>query len=172
MNRNARTALILTLVALSMLGVSAASYKLYNLFCAETGAYGTTGQAAALPAATAARRVTVHFNAETQDGLPVTFKAVSEPATVKLGEPGHGLYHVRNDSVRAITIVARYNVTPATIGQYFEKVQCFCFEPHTLQPGEEQDLPVLFFVDPALDREATLKDISEITLSYTFYEQK
>lgn len=171
MRRNARTGLILAVVAACMLGLAFASVPLFRLFCERTGAYGTTGQATALPTTTSERTVTVHFNAETQPGLPWTFQAVSGPVTAKLGAPAHGMFRATNTGTRPVIGVARYNVTPGTVGKYFEKVECFCFEPHELKPGESADFPVLFFVDPSLDDDATLRDIKEITLSYTFYEQ-
>ncbi|MEA2833661.1 MAG: cytochrome c oxidase assembly protein subunit 11, partial [Methylobacteriaceae bacterium] len=78
-------------------------------------------------------------------------------------------YRAQNFSARAITGQAVYNVSPDTVGKYFKKIQCFCFTEQTLKAGQTVDMPVVFFVDPAIKQDPETKDISEITLSYTFY---
>ena len=62
-----------------------------------------------------------------------------------------------------------FNVSPAQAGQYFNKIECFCFTEQTLKAGESVDMPVVFFVDPAIRDNPDTRHIDEITLSYTFY---
>lgn len=173
-DKNTRLALRLAALVLLMLAASFAAVPAYDLFCRITGFDGTTQRAAALPAPDAIkeRTLAISFSAEVQRDLPWTFTTETPVIHVKLGEPGRAKFKVMNNSTRPITGVATYNVTPEKAGIYFQKVQCFCFIEHTLQPGETQEFPVLFFVDPAFDDDIHLKDIRALTLSYTYFEAK
>ena len=73
---------------------------------------------------------------------------------------------------RPIDGISTYNVVPFEAGAYFNKIQCFCFEEQRLNPGEEVDMPVFFYIDPDYEADPFLKDTNEITLSYTFFESK
>jgi cytochrome c oxidase assembly protein subunit 11 len=91
---------------------------------------------------------------------------------VRLGEVVTVNYRVLNETARSITASAAYNVTPLTMGAYFQKINCFCFTEQTLKPGEKRDMAVVFYVDPALARDSDGETVNTITLSYTFYPQR
>jgi len=88
---------------------------------------------------------------------------------VRIGETKLAYYRVHNRGKEPVTASATYNVTPAQSGYHFAKMQCFCFTDQTLQPGETLDMPVIFFVDPALAEDPELATLKTITLSYTFF---
>jgi len=114
----------------------------------------------------------VRFDANHAPGLGVEFKPQQNALRVRLGETGLAFYTFKNLSDRPITAMASYNVTPHTTGQYFVKMQCFCFQEQTFAPGESVELPVVFFVAPELADDRDTRDLSTITLSYTFFEAK
>ena len=166
--RNTRTALLMGLLAIAMVGLAFASVPLYRLFCQVTGFGGTPVRAEQAPGAVAGQ-VGVRFDANINSALPWKFDPVQRTVRVKPGAQTRVLYRAKNLSARSTTGTAVFNVTPAKAGQYFSKIQCFCFTEQTLKPGESIDMPVIFFVDPKIREDETTKHIDEITLSYTFY---
>ena len=168
MNDNNRTALITASVALAALGMAFASVPLYRAFCQLTGFDGTPLRAEKAPGAVAGQ-IGVRFDANVDPKLPWKFEPLQNQVRVHPGARTTIYYTATNLSARAITGQAVYNVTPDTVGQYFNKIQCFCFNEQTLQPGQQVDMPVIFFVDPAMLKDEDAKDVHEITLSYTFY---
>jgi cytochrome c oxidase assembly protein subunit 11 len=166
---NIVVALIACAAICGMLGLTAASVPLYRLFCAATGYGGTTQVAEAAPAATAERTIKVRFNADVDPKLPWEFAPEQREVEVKLGEQHLAYFRARNRSNHVITGQAAYNVTPDKVGAYFDKIACFCFNEQVLQPGEEVDMPVSFFVDPAILNDANAREVTTITLSYTFF---
>lgn len=169
MSRNDRTALTCVVVLASMLGLSYASVPLYELFCRVTGYGGTTQKADAAPGSVIDREITVQFDANIGNGLAWRFEPVQRAMTVKVGEQHMAYYRATNISDKPLTGQAVYNVTPDESGLYFNKIQCFCFTQQTLQPGESVDMPVVFFIDPAIEQERDLYKLTTLTLSYTFY---
>jgi cytochrome c oxidase assembly protein subunit 11 len=167
--RNLRVALLAAGVVCGMVGLTYASVPLYRLFCQVTGFGGTTQRAEAAPAVAADRTVRVRFDANTSSGLDWSFHPVHEAMTVKVGEQMLGFYRATNRSDRPLTGTAVFNVTPVQAGAYFNKIQCFCFTEQLLEPGQSIDMPVSFFVDPAMLDDEDAAGITEITLSYTFY---
>ncbi len=168
--RNGRTAAIFALVALGMVGLAFASVPLYRLFCQVTGFGGTTQMRAGGEAPGAVGKIiNVRFDANTNSALPWTFEPEKRVERTALGARKMAFYTARNHSNVPVTGTATFNVTPAQAGQYFTKIQCFCFTEQTLQPGEEMRMPVVFYVDPKIIGDEGTKDISEITLSYTFF---
>jgi cytochrome c oxidase assembly protein subunit 11 len=135
-----------------------------------TGFGGTTQRAegAAAPGAVG-KMMSVRFDANTAPGLGWAFKPERYTERVAVGAREMAFFTAKNLSDRPITGTATFNVTPSQAGQYFTKIQCFCFKEQTLQPGEEVRMPVIFYVDPKILDDDHAKDISEITLSYTFF---
>jgi cytochrome c oxidase assembly protein subunit 11 len=167
--RNGRTAGLAALLVLAMVGLAFASVPLYRLFCQVTGIDGTTQRAAEAPGPIAGKEVAIRFDANTASSLPWTFGPEKSREIVTIGEREMAFYTARNLSARTVKGTATFNVTPVQAGKYFSKIQCFCFSEQTLKAGEEVRMPVVFFVDPAILRDSDTKEISEITLSYTFY---
>ena len=174
---NRRTALSLAAIAVGMLMLAYASVPLYRLFCAVTGFGGTTQRVMEEKAERAAhhiqdRIITVRFNADTDPGLPWKFTPNQKSVTVRVGETMLASYTAENLSDKPVTGQAVYNVTPHKTGAYFDKIACFCFENQTLKPGEKVNMPISFFIDPALMDDKDMNDIQTITLSYTFFALK
>jgi cytochrome c oxidase assembly protein subunit 11 len=169
-SRNGRTALVAGLVVIFMVGLAFASVPLYRIFCQVTGFAGTTQRAreADVPGAVG-RMISVRFDANTSPALPWRFEPVETHRRVAIGARNIALFSARNLSDHPVTGSATFNVTPSQAGQYFTKIQCFCFTEQTLSPGQEVRMPVVFFVDPKILEDPDTSDISEITLSYTFY---
>jgi cytochrome c oxidase assembly protein subunit 11 len=170
--RNTRTLLSLAMLAAGMLCLAYAAVPLYQLFCQVTGFGGATTRAEIASTHTLERIVKVRFDANTDGALPWRFEPVQRSVDVKLGENSLIFYRAKNLSNVAVTGIASFNVTPLKTGGVFSKVACFCFDEQTLQPGEEIEMPVSFYIDPAMADDRTLADVKTITLSYTFYRAK
>src|SRR5689334_17812588 len=155
-NKNRNIGLILFVLAVAMVGAAYAAVPLYYAFCAATGYGGTTRTAEAAPKGAIARQMTVRFDANVDGTVPWQVIA-AKPVTGKIGEAETVVFTARNISDKTVTAQATYNVTPELSGQYFNKIQCFCFTEQTLKPGESAEMPVTFFVDPAIDQDSDLK---------------
>ena len=166
--KNAKTLRILLLIIAGMVLLVALTPRLYAAFCEATGFNGTPERATRAPGAVPGQ-VKVQFDANVQPTLPWRFEPEQLAVNVAPGAQTKIFYRAQNLSARAITAQAVYNVTPDTVGKYFKKIQCFCFSEQTLQPGQKVDMPVIFFVDPAIEKDPDAKLVHEITLSYTFY---
>ncbi len=152
-----------------MVGVSFAAVPLYSWFCRTTGFGGTTQVAKALPTHESKRTIRVRFDSNVAAGLPWLFEPERNTIDVRLGQVVTIYYKVTNQSARVTVGQAGYNVSPPTVGIYFEKINCFCFTQQTLQPGETRDMAVVFYVDPKLGKDSEQDELHTITLSYTFY---
>ena len=168
--RNGRTAMLAALMVAAMVGLAFASVPLYRIFCQVTGFGGTTRMAVgeAAPGAVG-HMVSVRFDANVSRELGWGFRPVDTHRRVAIGARNIAVYAARNLSDRPVTGTATFNVTPEQSGQYFTKIQCFCFTEQTLKPGERVRMPVIFYVDPKFIDDPDTHNISEITLSYTFY---
>ena len=152
-----------------MVGAAYAAVPLYKIFCQVTGYGGTTQRAERQYADKVLdREITVRFDANTS-GVPWDFAPVKRAVTMKIGETVQADYRATNLFDTPTSGRATFNVTPDLAGAYFNKVECFCFTDTTLKPGETLEMPVVFYIDPAIVDVPELKDIKTITLSYTFF---
>jgi cytochrome c oxidase assembly protein subunit 11 len=166
--RNTRVALICAAVFASMVGAAYGAVPLYKAFCQLTGFDGTVRRADAAPTRVLARKVTVRFDANVR-GLPWDFAPDQVSQDVRIGDTGLAFFRVVNRGTTPITGRASYNVVPEQAGQYFQKLECFCFNDQTIQPGATMEFPVVYFVDPKYADDFETRGKGEITLSYTFF---
>ncbi len=166
--RNRRVAVLCVGLVFGMIGLAYASVPLYALFCQVTGFGGTTQVSAGNPRGVIERTMKVSFdsNIDSSLGWRVTpARAVTDP----IGSVKTITYRATNLTDEPVSGTAVFNVTPERAGAYFNKIECFCFTSQTLGPNETVEMPVTFFVDPAIAENGELDTINEITLSYTFY---
>ena len=154
---------------IGMAGMAYAAVPLYEMFCKVTGYGGTTQRVEQASDVILDKTIKVRFDANVGPGLAWSFEPVQREVEMKIGETVQILYKARNNASTPTTGQATFNVTPQAAGAYFNKVQCFCFTETTLKPGEELEMPVVFFVDPEIVKPVETKGIHTITLSYTFY---
>lgn len=172
-NRNRRVALFAAAGALLMLGMGFAAVPLYRIFCQVTGFGGTTqraseGEAGAIRIS--AQPISVRFDSNIAPDLPWHFAPSQVTQEMKIGERRIAFYTSENRSKEPVTGVASFNVEPSGAGIYFKKIHCFCFNQQTLQPGQKVEMPVQYYVDPAILDDPDTKHIRQITLSYTFHK--
>ncbi len=168
--RNTRTVLSLVVVLGAMGALVVNSVSLYELFCQVTGFGGATRRADAAPARAADRVITIRFEGNVNPRLAWRFYPLAREIKVRVGERSLAHYVAKNVGGRALTGVASFNVTPAKAGPYFNKIACFCFNEQRLASGQVAQMPVSFFVDPAILKDRNLDDVDVITLSYTFFK--
>lgn len=166
------TLLIAAMAAIGMLGAAFASKPLYDAFCKVTGFGGTTQVAQARPDVVLDREVVLRLDTNTGPSTSLTFKSVDHRLPIRLGETGMAFFEVTNESDKPVRAIASYNVAPHKAGPYFNKLACFCFEERVFEAGVTERLPVIFYIDPEMDGERQLDDVTEITLSYTFYDME
>lgn len=164
-----RIAGVCVAVVAGMLGLSYASVPLYSMFCQLTGFGGTPNRAYAGPDHVLPRQVNVRFDASVARDLDWRFAPEQASQKLQVGEVGLAFYKAKNLSNKTISGTATFNVMPAKAGVYFSKIECFCFTEQQLAAGQEIDMPVQYFIDPAIDEDENMRDVKTITLSYTFY---
>ena len=170
MNGNAKIAAGLVGVVLTMGSLSFAAVPLYDWFCRVTGYGGATAVAEQGADRVLDQTVTVRFDASLDRGMAWEFKPADRAVEIKIGETGLAFYEAYNPTDRPIAGSASYNVAPYSAGNFFTKIDCFCFQMQVLQPGERVQMPVTFYVDPEIVEHAEARFAHTITLSYTFYE--
>jgi len=168
--RNGTVVLICGVMAVAMAGLSFAAVPLYRLFCQVTGYAGTTQRTEQASTTVLDRVVKVHFDANVSKGLPWKFEPMQASMEVKLGENALAFYKATNLADHATTGTSVFNVAPDAVGMYFNKVQCFCFVEQRLEPGQSMEMAVSFHVDPKFATADDTKHLSELTLSYSFYQ--
>lgn len=170
LNGPQKTVVQLVGVVVLMGSLAWASVPFYSWFCAVTGFGGTTGVAAVGSDEILDQTVIIRFDASLESGMPWTFKPVQNQMTVRIGETALAFYEASNPTSRPIAGQATYGVFPYSAGGFFNKIDCFCFTEQVLQPGETVQMPVSFYVDPAIVEDSEGKYVHTITLSYTFFE--
>lgn len=162
-------ALSLAGVVAGMLGLSFAAVPLYKIFCQVTGFGGTTQRAETSPDRILDRKIKVRFDANLARGMGWKFQPAQTMIELKIGETALAFYEASNTSSKPVRGTATFNVTPEAAGSYFSKIECFCFTEQLLEPGQSADMPVTFFIDPEIVDDPDARNITEITLSYTFF---
>jgi cytochrome c oxidase assembly protein subunit 11 len=183
-NRRVNIAFYMSSMAILMLGITYASVPLYKMFCEATGFDGIVRKAGDEEAVAANVRelsqrmdkshplIRIHFSSTPSSLLPWTFEPEQRDIYIQPGETALAFYRAKNESNRPIIGIATYNVQPSQAAFYFNKIQCFCFEEQRLEPGEEIDMPVFFYIDPDFILDPSLQGVHDISLSYTFFESK
>ena len=166
--RNRKVGTIAACVAVGMLGMAYAAVPLYQMFCQATGFAGTTQRVTKPSEVVLDRSITIRFDANVM-GLAWEFEPVVRTMRVKIGENALAFYRATNTSDRVLTGAASFNVSPDVTGGFFNKLACFCFTEQRLEPGQTIEMPVSFYVDPAIMADKDGSRVGEITLSYTFY---
>ena len=151
-------------------GLAWASVPFYDWFCRVTGFSGVTAVASGDSETILDKTIKIRFDASLERNMPWDFKPVQREMTLRIGETGLAFYEAYNPTDRPVAGSASYNVAPFDAGGFFAKIDCFCFEEQVLQPGERVQMPVTFYVDPAIVEDRDAKYAKSITLSYTFYE--
>jgi cytochrome c oxidase assembly protein subunit 11 len=169
LSRDAFVAACCGAVVAGMVGAAYAAVPLYNWFCRTTGFGGTTQVAERAPDHILGRTLTIRFDSNVTPGLPWKFQPEQNAIQVRIGEVATVHYKVVNEAAREIAAQASYNVSPPTVGAYFDKINCFCFTEQRLKPGETREMTVVFYVDPSIVKDHDQDDLNIITLSYTFY---
>jgi cytochrome c oxidase assembly protein subunit 11 len=172
LRRHRTVALACAAFVASMVGVAYASVPLYDWFCRTTGFGGIPLVAKEAPANPIARRITVRFDGNVAGGLPWTFAPEKNEIELAVGETALFHYVAKSQATSETVGIASYNISPPEAAGYFDKIQCFCFTDQKLSPGERVEMPVVFFIDPAIDQDPEFKSLKTITLSYTFFPSK
>ena len=158
----------LIVIAVMMFGFGYALIPLYKQICEVLGINVLTQKDGTVQVdqntqIDKTRSITVEFDGNAQG--PWRFRPVVNSMQVHPGELSTVMYEVVNTEARTVSAQAIPSYAPQGATPYFKKVECFCFKQQILKPNEARQMPVVFFIDPALP-----KDVKTITLSYTFFE--
>lgn len=167
---NKRTIVPLVGMVFLMGLLSFASVPMYDWFCRVTGYGGTPNTADANNSKVLENTIKVRFDASLERNMPWNFEPLQYELEINVGDSGIAFYEAFNPTDRPVAGQASFNVVPFSAGQYFTKVECFCFVEQVLQPGEKVTMPVSFYIDPEIVNDREAKFVNSVTLSYTFYE--
>ncbi|XP_034413971.1 cytochrome c oxidase assembly protein COX11, mitochondrial [Cyclopterus lumpus] len=176
-SRNRTALTYIAAAGVGMVGLSYASVPLYRLYCQASGLGGAPvaghdAEQVETMTPVKERVIRISFNADTHASLQWNFRPQQTEIYVVPGETALAFYRAKNPTNKPIIGISTYNVVPFDAGQYFNKIQCFCFEEQRLNPHEEVDMPVFFYIDPEFDEDPRMARVDTITLSYTFFEAK
>ena len=165
------TPFVLVSIFLVMLGLSFAAVPLYDLFCRVTGFGGTTQNASTkdIPKIVVNQDYKMRFDTNINSTLDWKFYPETNTLNLKPGEVHTVKFNVENPSKEISSGSATFNVSPSSFGIYLNKIGCFCFEKQTLQPGEKKEFVLTFFLDPKVVDDDKTKNMSDVTLSFTFF---
>ena len=166
--QNKKVLITISFIVIAMLSLSYAAVPLYDIFCRVTGFGGTTQIASSAPGSLGYPDINIRFESSTTSSLNWEFYSKSKVVNIPIGQEKTIFYFAKNNSSESVVGTATFNVTPAKVGQYFMKIDCFCFVEQLLKPGESMNMPVTFFIDPDIYKDENVKEVNEITLSYTF----
>nr|CAB3233047.1 cytochrome c oxidase assembly protein COX11, mitochondrial-like [Phallusia mammillata] len=174
-NTSTNTVIYIVSVLIFMLGMSYAAVPMYKMFCQATGLGGDPKLGHKMDKVESMepireRRLNIYFNADHHAAMQWNFRPSQKVITVVPGETALAFYTAKNPTDEPIVGIATYNVLPTQAGLYFNKIQCFCFEEQWLNPHEEVDMPVFFYIDPDFDDDPSLADVDDVVLSYTFFK--
>lgn len=160
-----------------MIGAAYAGVPLYRMICQSTGLGGEVQKGhdsskVETMNPVKERVIRVRFNADTASSMQWNFQPHQSEIMLVPGETALAFYRAKNPTDHPIVGISTYNVVPFEAGQYFNKIQCFCFEEQRLNPHEEVDMPVFFYIDPDFCEDPKMEKVNAITLSYTFFEAK
>lgn len=169
MNKNTNLAINLAIGVIGMIMLAYAAVPIYRLFCQQTGFGGTVQIMPEVSRKVGTKKFKVFFDANTESSLPWKFKNTTVSLEGVSGANLIAYYYAENLANSNTKAMATYNVTPLKVGKYFKKVECFCFEEQILNPKQKTEFPVLFYIDPKIENDPNMDDVTEITLSYTFF---
>ncbi|KAJ1838555.1 Cytochrome c oxidase assembly protein cox11, mitochondrial, partial [Coemansia sp. RSA 2708] len=174
--KNSSAILYVGSFVVAFLGIAYAAVPLYRLLCKRTGFMGTpktepvVRDVDTLRPLASHRKLRIKFSGQVSTMLDWSFKPEQRFVSVVPGETALAFFKAYNRSDKPIVGIATYNVIPEQAAPYFNKIQCFCFDEQQLDPQEDIDMPVFFFIDPEFARDPLMDDIDDITLSYTFFK--
>ncbi len=118
------------------------------------------------------RKIAVELAADPQRGADWRLRPLDNQMKLRLGETGIAFFEAENRSDKPITVQAQYQVSPPAADKYIVRIACFCQDRQTLGPYQKADLPMTFFIDPAMAKDPAFASLKTITMSYKFQEAK
>ncbi len=153
-----------------MLVLSCAVVPLCDLCCRVTCVGVTTQKSTQLPKVIINKNISMRFDTNVGGNLPISFEVKNNKTDIKPGELKNSTFVVTNESSLPLKMVATFNVTPDSVGKYFNKLECFCFEQQPLSGGETKEFNLSYYIDPEIIKDPATKNVKDITLSYTLFE--